>query len=125
MSEDELNRQRAQSEDHIIRLRKRKPEEALFHASVKSAELMKENRELKQRLSDVEKRAELADAVLKTRWEHRCKDGVGGCTAVSASALEKYEEEAQKECSDPNDVNYGCCIGTYENHNEKCEWRKE
>ena len=49
-------------------------------------------------------RAERAEAVLERvvgqawqvahvdNWQHRCSDGVGGCTAVSASRLEALRE---------------------------------
>lgn len=35
------------------------------------------------------------DALLKVKesqWEHRCSDGIGGCTAISSSALAAYAE---------------------------------
>lgn len=33
-------------------------------------------------------------AVIESQWEHRCSDDVGGCTAVSASALAALTKEA-------------------------------
>ena len=34
---------------------------------------------------------DLAKKVVQSQWEHRCIDKVGGCTAVSASALSVLE----------------------------------
>lgn len=33
-----------------------------------------------------------AISLIESSWEHRCSDQVGGCTAVSSSALEALEE---------------------------------
>lgn len=65
MTEDELNRQRFRNDDNVLRLRQRKPEEVLVHASLKSLELQKENRALKKRLSDVRKRERRLKALLR------------------------------------------------------------
>lgn len=39
-------------------------------------------------------RVRAGEDLARSSWEHRCSDGVGGCTAVSASALERLESLA-------------------------------
>lgn len=43
---------------------------------------------------DLIERVRAGEEMARSTWEHRCSDGVGGCTAVSASSLERWESLA-------------------------------
>jgi len=49
--------------------------------------------QLEARLGKV---VEAAQKVVKAQWQHRCPDKVGGCTAVSESALAALAAELGK-----------------------------
>ena len=38
-------------------------------------------------LDEVERLLDTMEQLVKSQWEHRCEDGVGGCTAVSVACL--------------------------------------
>lgn len=43
-------------------------------------------------LDKAERLRRLARALVRSKWQHRCSDKVGGCMAVSASKLEELED---------------------------------
>ncbi len=92
MSEDELNRQRFQSEDNIIHLKRRTPEEAQFHMAVKAAESMKEIKELKERLARLEDALKTCDE----EFDHLAMTGPDTLDYPRYAGLRSMIEEALK-----------------------------